>query len=199
MVEAAGVEPASEGTSSKESTCVSASGFSCPTGGSGQEPPGTRPGKSHDQAPSRHLIASRFNGVLVPTTRRGRGGRSQRFRLRERTEYPQLTDVPSDLRVNGARHASRDSMPPSKPNSPPQGRNRCRRAQLSPTFQLYGMNGASAAFSDRHAETFGLPVNFSGTPARMTSTCSPGRPVRCSPSVVWQLPSPQSSREVRLP
>ena len=43
------------------------------------------------------------------------------IRLRERTENPQLTDVPSDLRVNGARHASRDSMPPSKPKSPPQG------------------------------------------------------------------------------
>jgi hypothetical protein len=36
------------------------------------------------------------------------------IRLRERTEYPQLTDVPSDLRVNGARHASRESLPPSK-------------------------------------------------------------------------------------
>src|SRR5881394_3423580 len=43
------------------------------------------------------------------------------IRLRERTENPQLTDVPSDLRVNGARHASRDSAPPSKPKSPPQG------------------------------------------------------------------------------
>ena len=41
------------------------------------------------------------------------------IRLRERTENPQLTDVPSDLRVNGARHASRDLEPPSKPNSPP--------------------------------------------------------------------------------
>src|SRR6476660_3992002 len=40
------------------------------------------------------------------------------IRLRERTEYPQLTDVPSDLRVNGARHASRESLPPSKPNRP---------------------------------------------------------------------------------
>jgi hypothetical protein len=37
------------------------------------------------------------------------------IRLRERTENPQLTDVPSDLRVNGARHASRDLAPPSKP------------------------------------------------------------------------------------
>jgi hypothetical protein len=41
------------------------------------------------------------------------------IRLRERTENPQLTDVPSDLRVNGARHASRDLAPPSKPMSPP--------------------------------------------------------------------------------
>jgi hypothetical protein len=42
------------------------------------------------------------------------------IRLRERTENPQLTDVPSDLRVNGARHASRDLELPSKPNSPPR-------------------------------------------------------------------------------
>ena len=40
------------------------------------------------------------------------------IRLRERTVYPQLTDVPSDLRVNGARHASRESLPPSKPGRP---------------------------------------------------------------------------------
>ncbi len=44
------------------------------------------------------------------------------IRLRERTENPQLTDVPSDLRVNGARHASRDLELPSKPNSPPRWR-----------------------------------------------------------------------------
>ena len=40
MVEAAGVEPASESTSSQDSTCVSASGFSCPACGSGEVPPG---------------------------------------------------------------------------------------------------------------------------------------------------------------
>jgi len=36
LVEAAGVEPASESTSSRKSTCVSASGFSYPAWGSGQ-------------------------------------------------------------------------------------------------------------------------------------------------------------------
>jgi len=35
VVEAAGVEPASESTSSWDSTCVSASKFSCPACGSG--------------------------------------------------------------------------------------------------------------------------------------------------------------------
>src|SRR6187455_2249696 len=40
------------------------------------------------------------------------------IKLRERTNYPQLTDVPSDLRVNGARHASCASLPPSKPCRP---------------------------------------------------------------------------------
>ena len=40
------------------------------------------------------------------------------IKLRERTDYPQLRDIPSDLRVNGARHASRESLPPSKPYRP---------------------------------------------------------------------------------
>jgi len=45
MVEAAGVEPASEGTSPKDSTCVSASDVSCPAWGSGSKPPGTSLGE----------------------------------------------------------------------------------------------------------------------------------------------------------
>jgi len=57
-VEAAGVEPASESTSSWDSTCVSASVFSCPTWKSGEKPPDTRPGTSHGRAPSRHATAS---------------------------------------------------------------------------------------------------------------------------------------------
>src|SRR3954449_3970659 len=65
------------------------------------------------------------------------------IRLRERTEYPQLTDVPSDLRVNGARHASRESLPPSKPCRPQRGapgdpelnqRPRSRDASATPPF-----------------------------------------------------------------
>jgi len=39
------------------------------------------------------------------------------IKQRERTKYPQLTDVPPDLRVSGARHASHESLPPSKPLS----------------------------------------------------------------------------------
>ncbi len=120
MVEAAGVEPASESTSSKDSTCVSASGFSCPTCGSSEVPPGLIPGVSRGHAPRRHVPTSLFNGVRPPTTRRGQGERHCLIKQRERTDCPQLTDVPSDLRVNGARHASHDPVPPSKPNSPPK-------------------------------------------------------------------------------
>ena len=118
MVEAAGVEPASEDLSSRDSTCVAASVFSRPTCGCGSKPPGARLSASHDQALSRHPVASLFNGIWPPTTRRGRGRRSLLIRQRERTEYPQLRDIPSDLRVNGARHASRDSWSPSKPKRP---------------------------------------------------------------------------------
>ncbi len=117
-MEAAGVEPASERTSSQDSTCVSASWVSRPPCGSGEVPAGASPGKSHPRAPWRHARASLFNGVLAPTTRRGQARRSQRFRLRERTDCPQLTDCPPDLRVSGARHASHDSAPPSKPGRP---------------------------------------------------------------------------------
>ena len=71
-----------------------------------------------DQRPGHPLIPSLFNGIWPPTTRRGQGRRSLLIKQRERTEYPQLTDVPSDLRVDGARHASHESLPPSKPCRP---------------------------------------------------------------------------------
>jgi hypothetical protein len=85
------------------------------------KPPDTSLGESRGHAPRRRVATSLFNGVRPPTTRRGQGERHSLIKLRERTDCPQLTDVPSDLRVNGARHASRDLMPPSKPISPPQG------------------------------------------------------------------------------
>jgi hypothetical protein len=85
------------------------------------KPQGTSLGKSRGHAPRRRVATSLFNGVRPPTTRRGQGERRCLIKQRERTDCPQLTDVPSDLRVNGARHASRNLMPPSKPISPPQG------------------------------------------------------------------------------
>ena len=86
--------------------------------------------KSRGWTPRRRPTTSLFNGIWPPTTRRGQGRRSQRIRLRERTNYPQLTDVPSDLRVNGARHASYESSPPSKPCRP--HRERCVDARKTP-------------------------------------------------------------------
>ena|SRR2546426_659022 len=88
---------------------------------------------SRDRAPRRRPIASLLNGIWPLTTRRGQGRRSQRIRLRERTDYPQLTDVPSDLRVNGARHASRESLSPSKPCRPHMGEleRTCSRESVS--------------------------------------------------------------------
>jgi hypothetical protein len=40
------------------------------------------------------------------------------FKQRVRAASPQLRCVPSDLRVDGARHASHESLPPSKPCRP---------------------------------------------------------------------------------
>ena len=82
------------------------------------------------------LIASLFNGIWPPTTRRGQGRRSLLIKQRERTEYPQLTDVPSDLRVDGARHASRESLPPSKPYRPQREEHRSNVSSRDRIFIL---------------------------------------------------------------
>src|ERR1044071_8153181 len=108
VVEAAGVEPASESTASKDSACVSVSDVSCPAWRNGQQPPDTSLGTSRGPAPRRHGPTSLFNGVRPPATRRGQGERHCLIKQRERTDCPQLTDCPSDLRVNGARHRSEE-------------------------------------------------------------------------------------------
>jgi len=77
------------------------------------------------------------------------------IRLRERTENPQLTDVPSDLRVNGARHASRDLELPSKPNSPP----RLRSVQGTPLRRSGRPQGTPLRRSGRPQ---GTPLRRSG-------------------------------------
>src|SRR5688572_24798949 len=102
------------------------------------KPPDTSLGKSRGHAPRRRVATSLCNGVRPPTTRPGRGERHCLIKQRERTEYPQLTDVPSDLRVNGARHASRDSVPPSKPFRPLEVTN--RRWSIHCTTHLVGTN-----------------------------------------------------------
>ncbi len=121
VVEAAGVEPASESTASQDSTCVSASVVSRPTCGSGQnrqapDPENLAPGR---RAAIREPACFMTSDPQPPGE--VRADAHSLIRLRERTENPQLTDVPSDLRVNGARHASHDFAPPSKPMSPPGG------------------------------------------------------------------------------
>ena len=117
-MEAAGVEPASEEYLPEGLYMRVRFWFLMPDVRKRRKTAGHQTRMSHDQTPSRHPIASLFNGIWPPTTRRGRGRRSQLIKLRERTEYPQLRDIPSDLRVNGARHASRESLPPSKPYRP---------------------------------------------------------------------------------
>ena len=106
------------------------------------KPPGTSLGKSRGHAPRRRAATSLFNGVRPSTTRRGQGERHSLIKLRERTDCPQLTDVPSDLRVNGARHASRNLMPPSKPISPPQGESLTHRTLLRCVLSM--LQGSSA-------------------------------------------------------
>ena len=97
----------------------------------------TSSGESRPPPPEHQRGTSLFNGVRPPATRRGQGERHSLIKLRERTDCPQLTDVPSDLRVNGARHASRNLMPPSKPISPPQAECVTHRTLLRYVFLSY--------------------------------------------------------------
>jgi hypothetical protein len=96
------------------------------------------------------------------------------IRLRERTENPQLTDVPSDLRVNGARHASRDLELPSKPNSPP----RLRSIQGTPLRRSGRPRNAVKAFRQTARRTLpGAPDHCTAGPLRPL----PGWPVFAPP------------------
>jgi len=60
------------------------------------KPPDTSLGESRGHAPRRRVATSLFNGVRPSTTRRGQGERHCLIKQRERTDCPQLTDVPSD-------------------------------------------------------------------------------------------------------
>src|SRR5688572_19995678 len=122
MVEAAGVEPASENTSSQITTCVSP--FSCRSRLE-TEPsaPAAIPDVSHCHASRRNVAASLLND-----------GQSRAVGPLRLTAHWLLSSesvvcvrsyvvFPQDLRGRGPRHAFRDPAPPSKP-SRPHGRER---------------------------------------------------------------------------
>lgn len=75
MVEAAGVEPASESTSSQDSTCVSPLEFSPAASKRGEKKRQASLGKSRSHAPRRHVTTSPLNDIRPPTRGRGQGGR----------------------------------------------------------------------------------------------------------------------------
>ena len=66
MVEAAGVEPASEGASSQDSTCVSALDISLAGSKSDEKNLTASPGMSRPHTPRRHVGASPLNGASSP-------------------------------------------------------------------------------------------------------------------------------------
>ena len=66
MVEAAGVEPATEGTSPQDSTCVSALAVSRSGSKSDEKNLTASPGKSRPHTPRRHVGASPLNGASSP-------------------------------------------------------------------------------------------------------------------------------------
>src|SRR5687768_635477 len=117
MVEAAGVEPASENTSSQITTCVSP--FSCRSRLE-TEPsaPAAIPDVSHCHPSRRNVAASLLND-----------GQSRAVGPLRLTAHWLLSSesvvcvrsyvvFPQDLRGRGPRHAFRDPAPPSKPNRP---------------------------------------------------------------------------------
>jgi hypothetical protein len=118
LVEAAGVEPASEGTSPEDSTCVSPLEFSPPTSKRGEKPSAASSGKSHDRGPQPPAIASLLNGTR-PRLAGASGRASSLFRRRVQAACSQLRWFPHSL-ASGveARHASPGSTPPSKPCRP---------------------------------------------------------------------------------
>ena len=66
VVEAAGVEPASEGASPQKSTCVSALEISLPGSKSDEKNLAASPGMSRPHTPRRHVGASPLNGASSP-------------------------------------------------------------------------------------------------------------------------------------
>ena len=117
LVEAAGVEPASENTSSQSTTCVSP--FDC-RGRLRTEP--SAPPASLDS--SRPRASRRNAGTSLLND-----GQSQATGLLRLTAHWFLSSesvvcvrsyvcFPQDLRGRGPRHAFRDPAPPSKPNRP---------------------------------------------------------------------------------
>ena len=117
LVEAAGVEPASENTSSQSTTCVSP--FSCRSRLE-TEPsaPAAIPDVSHCHASRRNVAASPLNddqsravGTLKLIAHWLLSSESV-VCVRSYVVFPQ------DLRGRGPRHAFRDPAPPSKPSRP---------------------------------------------------------------------------------
>jgi hypothetical protein len=83
--------------------------------------------------------------------------------------YPQLTDVPSDLRVNGARHASRESLPPSKPFRPLMVRTIGARGSPPPSTLPYTFYAWPSTRGEHN-------VRMSTVPDRRSSALSPSAP-----------------------
>jgi hypothetical protein len=92
LVEAAGVEPASESTSPQDSTCVFPFGLSQPDM-NGTKSPG-RPFRNISSLRSgRPAATSLLNDGRPPRRRQSRGDRSLVIKQRERSQYSQLANV----------------------------------------------------------------------------------------------------------
>src|SRR5436190_23683709 len=72
-----------------------------------------------------------------PALQASSGWTSLLFKQRERAACPQLRCVPPDLRGDGARHASHESLPPSKPYRPHLG-TPMTEGSRERTLPLYG-------------------------------------------------------------
>ena len=117
-----------------------------------------------------------------------RTGRRSRSKPRERAANPQLVCFPPDLRVGGARHASCEPLPPSKPERP-----HVSRSQRSPSLPPPGAWCRRTARSRPSARPGSCIVPGSENLIQEWRPCRSG--TLPSPSCSWRSSGPRPSRK----
>jgi hypothetical protein len=164
LVEAAGVEPASENPSSSATTCVSPFSMSQLVGNGAKSP-----SRHLRRISSSHVGAARDNQPAEWRSSQSRrpslGDRSLTVKQRERSQNSQLANFPPVLRGDGPRHASHDPEPPSKPSRPRECRT--ERFSIVPSCcdaRRLIVEGLAWPFSESTSSVLHLAIGSAGRP-----------------------------------